>query len=419
MFYWIYDHPSSQIGALFGFVFVVATWLATAVFRRFFHSWFHSERRANEMVGFALSSFSVFYGILVGLLAVAAYQNFGNVADVVTKEASSLSALYRDLGGYPQPMRGRLRDGLRDYTRFEIARDWPQLERGIVPSEGTHRLQEFMDDLLPYKPADRSEEIIHAEALHQLNEMLNLRQSRLNSATVGIPAVLWWVVGIGALICVLLIAMLDMEVHVHLILGGALSLFLGLVIFLIAAMDNPLRGEVSVKPEALENVYATLMQPNDAVNRSMTALIHKTGALGQPRLDGREAVAGKDVPALYFGTTKINNWFDLVDQVVRETGGTATLFVKSGDEYVRVATTVLKNDGSRAIGTILDPKGPVIEEIRRGEAFYGEATIFDKPYVTGYEPIKDASGSVIGIYYAGYLKPSGAAQSHASVRSRP
>jgi hypothetical protein len=45
------------------------------------------------------------------------------------------------------------------------------------------------------------------------------------------------VVAIGAIISILLLAMLDMEVHVHLILGSAVSFFLGLVIFLIAAMD--------------------------------------------------------------------------------------------------------------------------------------------------------------------------------------
>jgi hypothetical protein len=38
---------------------------------------------------------------------------------------------------------------------------------------------------------------------------------------------------------------------------------------------------------------------------------------------------------------------------------TATLFVNGGDEYIRVATSVPKPDGSgRAIGTV--PAGPVI-----------------------------------------------------------
>jgi Cache 3/Cache 2 fusion domain len=126
--------------------------------------------------------------------------------------------------------------------------------------------------------------------------------------------------------------------------------------------------------------------------------------LGPPKIEGTDAVAGKEVPAIYFGSTKMNNNFDLVDEVVKQAGGTATIFVKSGDEYVRVATNVKKDDGSRAIGTILDPKGKAIESIKKNEAFYGEVDILGKPYITGYDPIRDASKIVIGIYYIGYLK---------------
>jgi hypothetical protein len=89
---------------------------------------------------------------------------------------------------------------------------------------------------------------------------------------------------------------------------------------------------------------------------------------------------------------------------ILSTRSSRTLFVKAGDEYVRVATNVKKDDGSRATGTILDPKGPAIAAIKKGDAYYGDATILGKPYVAGYEPIRDASGGVIGIYYVGYLK---------------
>jgi Cache 3/Cache 2 fusion domain len=100
----------------------------------------------------------------------------------------------------------------------------------------------------------------------------------------------------------------------------------------------------------------------------------------------------------------MNNNFSLVDDVVKQAGGTATIFVKNGDEFVRVATNVKKNDGSRAVGTILDPKGKAIAAIHKNEAFYGEVDILGKPYITGYEPIRDQLKSVIGIYYVGYLK---------------
>jgi hypothetical protein len=100
----------------------------------------------------------------------------------------------------------------------------------------------------------------------------------------------------------------------------------------------------------------------------------------------------------------MNNNFDLVDAVVKQAGGTATIFVKSSDDYVRVATNVKKEDGSRAIGTILDPKGKAIASISRNEAFYGEVDILGKTYITGYDPISDQSKKVIGMYYVGYLK---------------
>lgn len=84
---------------------------------------------------------------------------------------------------------------------------------------------------------------------------------------------------------------------------------------------------------------------------------------------------------------------------------TVTFFVRSEDEFIRVATNVPKPDGSgRAIGTVLDPNGKVIVEIRKGKPFYGEVTILGVPYITGYDPIKDTKDDVIGIYYVGYKK---------------
>ena len=139
------------------------------------------------------------------------------------------------------------------------------------------------------------------------------------------------------------------------------------------------------------------------VAKSMAALKDQTAKLGAPKIDGKEVVGGKDAPALYFGSTKMNNNFTLVDEVAKEDGRgmAATLFVKGGDEYIRVATNVPKPDGSgRAIGTVL--AGPALESIEMGKPYYGKAPILGVPYVTGYEPIKDVSGAIIGVYFVGY-----------------
>ena len=112
----------------------------------------------------------------------------------------------------------------------------------------------------------------------------------------------------------------------------------------------------------------------------------------------------RDRPCFILWHDPINNDFTVVDEVKKEKGGTATFFVKSGDKFVRVSTNVQKADGSRAIGTLLDPKGKVIEAIAQDKSYFGEANILGKDYVTGYEPIHNASNNIIGIYYVGYLK---------------
>ena len=160
---------------------------------------------------------------------------------------------------------------------------------------------------------------------------------------------------------------------------------------------------------AIGSLLALMLMPSPGnaqdtrVTKSMAVLKDKTAKLGAPKIEGAEAVGGKEAPALYFGTTKMNNNFAVVDEVANEGGSgmTATLFVKGGDEYIRVATNVPSPDGSgRAVGTVL--AGPALESIKEGKAYYGKAPILGTPYITGYEPIKDASGATIGIYYVGY-----------------
>ena len=140
------------------------------------------------------------------------------------------------------------------------------------------------------------------------------------------------------------------------------------------------------------------------VKTAMETLRSKAEKLGPAKIDGTDTVAGNKVPAIYFGSTKQDNNFALVDDVAKEAGGIATIFVKSGNEFVRVATNLKGADGSRAIGTNLDPKGKAIEAVKKNEAFYGDVDILGKPYTGGYEPIRDAGKNVIGIYFVGYAK---------------
>ena len=78
---------------------------------------------------------------------------------------------------------------------------------------------------------------------------------RENSVTTGIPAVMWYVVIVGAVLNIALIWLFDMKLVTHLFLGGILSFFLGTMILLIGVMDRPYQGDVSVSAKPFELLY--------------------------------------------------------------------------------------------------------------------------------------------------------------------
>jgi hypothetical protein len=246
---------------LFCGTFVAVTWMGIFLTRATFHSWLHQEKRANEMVGLALTSYFVLFGLLLGLLAVATYQNYATVGDIVDNEASSLAALYREISSLPQPSRGQLQQRLREYTRYTIEEGWAQQRKGTVPKGEVVRSGLLIRSLLDFVPGNQKEEIIYEDALRQSVHRDELSRARLSNVTIGLPTVLWWVVAVGAAINIVLIWILDMEIHVHMILGAALASILGLIIFLIAELDNPFRGQVSIGPSAIARVYEDVMKP--------------------------------------------------------------------------------------------------------------------------------------------------------------
>jgi hypothetical protein len=129
----------------------------------------------------------------------------------------------------------------------------------------------------------------------------------------------------------------------------------------------------------------------------------RLGKIGAPRLEGTEDVAGKSVPAIFYGARKINNNYDVVDAVRKAHQATATVFVKSGDEFVRVSTNVLTPEGKRGIGTQL-ARNAAYAAVSKGEQYCGPIDVLGTAYDACYNPIKDAGGQIIGVTYIGHKK---------------
>jgi hypothetical protein len=201
----------------------------------------------------------VYFGILLGLLALSAYENFTAADGIVGDEAAKLATLFTDVSAYPEPLRAELQEDLRGYTSFVINEGWGEQRRGVVPTKGGPFITRFHRKLIGFEPTTKGQEIMHAEALRQFNGLVEARRKRHDAVLSGLPPILWYIVTIGVGINMLLIWLLEMKLLSHLFLGGVISFFLAALISLVASTEKPFRGETSISAESFQRVYDTMI----------------------------------------------------------------------------------------------------------------------------------------------------------------
>ncbi|WP_413194679.1 Cache 3/Cache 2 fusion domain-containing protein [Pararobbsia alpina] len=113
------------------------------------------------------------------------------------------------------------------------------------------------------------------------------------------------------------------------------------------------------------------------------------------------AINGKPTPTMKAGDQTLNLDFSIPDAFLARTGAISTIFARSGDDFVRVTTSLKQQNGERAIGTLLDRKGPAYGPVSSGGMYLGIAKLFGKQYITKYQAVKDANGRVIGALFVG------------------
>ncbi|WP_175771538.1 methyl-accepting chemotaxis protein [Burkholderia ambifaria] len=112
-------------------------------------------------------------------------------------------------------------------------------------------------------------------------------------------------------------------------------------------------------------------------------------------------IGGVPAPTLFAGSQPLDLDYAIPDQFLKKSGAIATIFARDGDDFVRITTSLKKQDGARAVGTKLDRAGPAYAPLVAGRSYTGLAKLFGRPYITQYKPVTDATGRVIGALFVG------------------
>lgn len=200
-----------------------------------------------------VQSVMMLYGLIAALTAVGVWQRHNDVSQVVSAEATAIASLWRDTGGYPQPMRDQTQAVLRGYTEQIVNEAWPKQRRGEVPTEGVAWMDRFQALVYSFEPVTESQKILHAETISAFNHLVQQRRQRLDSVHAALPSVLWWVLLPGAVGCLLLCLFFHVpNVYLHAVMLTGLAGFLSMVLFVIITLDRPYTGEVGISSDSYQ-----------------------------------------------------------------------------------------------------------------------------------------------------------------------
>ena len=162
-------------------------------------------------------------------------------------------------------------------------------------------------------------------------------------------------------------------------------------------------AEVVMKTKILDSMFDVFDKSSrHSVEEVSGVLLSELSGPVTVNPDSTIKIGSSDTPEMKINGKIVNLSTGEVDRFTNITGGAvATVFARKGDDFYRVTTSLKKEDGSRAVGTMLDKGHPAYPLLLKGDTFVGKAKLFGKYYMTKYTPIKDGSGKVIGSYFVG------------------
>ena len=257
--YWIYDLPTWQLGLGIKVLFLAISITGLVATRGVIGKYFPRSQEADQAVSAIFGGIGMLYGLLLGLVAVATWQNYDEIHELVDQESASIIHFYRCVSVLNDPAHEAILQDIKSYTKAVIELEWPAQKHGTMASYGTNLLTTLHQRLAYYESKAAAQPIVYAEAVSAFSDMLKARRMRIDGVNLGIPKVFWMVIIGGAFLSIPVLFFFNFpSFRTHLLLTGLYVFYLSGIVTVIAVLDNPLRGEISVSSEPFENALQVI-----------------------------------------------------------------------------------------------------------------------------------------------------------------
>jgi hypothetical protein len=206
-----------------------------------------------------LPPLGIIFGLLVGFVAVQAWNDFDRAKIAVSNEASALRAIVLLAEHLPDEQKSRLRALVNSHIEEAVQQEWPAMaaQRATLATL-PQALVQCLDVALDMKPADESQAIAQREIVDFLGKAAEARRQRIIISQSGVGPVKWSAILVSGLCALIAIAMVHSDNR--LTCAIALALFatgIAVASLLIAGYGAPFSGDISVGPDLLQQVVAS------------------------------------------------------------------------------------------------------------------------------------------------------------------
>lgn len=211
------------------------------------------RRRSNEMIGLMLSVVAVIYAVPLALIAAEAWGDFTEARTAAAHEAGEVARTMQLAANLGPEAAAAARTALAGYAAAVIDQEWQEMTLRRQPIAAGHLLEAWRARLIA---GPTTTEI--ARLLQQIDELSTARAERILAVDEGLIGAIWWLVGVGGVITLLMCAAVGVEdASLHRIACALVSLVIMSVVLLIIATDRPFHGVPRVPPDAMREVLAT------------------------------------------------------------------------------------------------------------------------------------------------------------------
>jgi hypothetical protein len=219
----------------------------------------------NQVAGYIYSVVGVVYAVMLAFIAIVVWQQHTTVQTQVEQEANQLGDLYRNAQVFAPEVRMRLQNQIRAYSRTVVEKEWPAMAKGETSADAWAAFNQLWRAYQQVEARNDYESVWYAKSLDRLDELGDYRRLRLISNRAAVPALMWVVLLAAGIITIgfsFFFGAQNSAAQALMIAG--LSATVGLVLFLIWALNHPFAGLVRVEPmpfHQLWNIIDQSVQP--------------------------------------------------------------------------------------------------------------------------------------------------------------